>query len=93
MSFTRKFTIWVTIAEMFHLVYLWIYLPNPESAVCGTNDDALMASISSGQSMGTPEGHLLFINPILSFPTAWLQIVLSSKNICTLSLLALINLK
>jgi hypothetical protein len=68
-------------------------LPNADSAVQGTNGDALIASISSGQLTGIPEGHLFFINPILSFPTAWLQTVLSSKNICTLSLLALINLK
>jgi hypothetical protein len=91
-SFTRKFTIWVTIAEIFQLLYIWNYLPIAKSAVYGTNDDALIASISSGQLTGSPEGHLVFINPILSFPIAWLQSFLSNINIYTLSLLLFVTL-
>ena len=91
-SFTKKFTIWVTIAEIFQLLYLWNYLPIAESAVYGTNDDALIASISSGQLTGTPEGHLIFINPILSFPMAWLQLILSDLNIYTLALVLFVTL-
>ena len=92
MSFTRKFTIWATIAELFQLIYISIYLPIAESAVYGTNDDALIASISSGQLTGSPEGHLVFVNPILSFPIAWLQLFLSNINIYTLSLLLFVTL-
>lgn len=92
MSFTRKFTIWVTIAEIFQLLYIWNYLPIAKSAVYGTNDDALIASISSGQLTGSPEGHLVFINPLLSFPIAWLQSFLSNINIYTLSLLLFVTL-
>jgi hypothetical protein len=91
-SFARKFTIWVTIAEIFQLLYIWNYLPIAKSAVYGTNDDALIASISSGQLTGSPEGHLVFINPILSFPIAWLQSFLSNINIYTLSLLLFVTL-
>jgi len=91
-SFTRKFTIWVTIAEIFQLLYIWNYLPIAKSAVYGTNDDALIASISSGQLTGSPEGHLVFINPLLSFPIAWLQSFLSNLNIYTLSLLLFVTL-
>ena len=92
MSFTRKFTIWVTIAEIFQLLYIGNYLPIAKSAVYGTNDDALIASISSGQLTGSPEGHLVFINPLLSFPIAWLQSFLSNINIYTLSLLLFVTL-
>jgi hypothetical protein len=91
-TFTRKFTIWVTIAEIFQLLYIWNYLPIANSAVYGTNDDALIASISSGQLTGSPEGHLVFINPLLSFPIAWLQSFLSNINIYTLSLLLFVTL-
>jgi hypothetical protein len=84
--------IWLTIAEILQLLYIWNYLPIAESAVYGTNDDALIASISSGQLTGSPEGHLVFINPILSFPIAWLQLFLSNINIYTLSLLLFVTL-
>ena len=48
-------------------------MPIPKVAVYGTNDDALISSISNGQLTGNPNGHLIFLNPLISFPRSWLQ--------------------
>ena len=48
-------------------------MPIPKVAVYGTNDDALISSISNGQLTGNPNGHLIFLNPLISFPISWLQ--------------------
>jgi hypothetical protein len=61
-------------------------LPTSESAVYGTNDDALLASISGGQLTGVPDGHLVFINPLISFPISWLQVVFDQFNVFSLFL-------
>jgi len=85
-SALKKFTIWTLAAEVFQVLFIWFYLPLSESAIYGTNDDALIASISGGQLTGTPDGHLIFINPFISFPIAWLQIVFDQMNIYVLFL-------
>ena len=85
-SSLKRFTIWTLGAEVFQILYIWLYLPISESAVYGTNDDALLASISGGQLTGAPDGHLVFINPLISFPISWLQIVFDQLNIFTLFL-------
>ena len=48
-------------------------MPISKVAVFGTNDDALISSISNGQLTGNPNGHLIFLNPLISFPISWLQ--------------------
>ena len=48
-------------------------MPISKVAVYGTNDDALISSISNGQLTGNPNGHLIFLNPLISFPISWLQ--------------------
>ena len=85
-SFLKRFTIWTLVAEVIQILFIWIYLPISESAIYGTNDDALIASISGGQVTGSPEGHLVFINPLISFPIAWLQMIFGQLNIYTLFL-------
>ena len=82
----KRFTIWTLGAEVFQILYIWIYLPISESALYGTNDDALLASISGGQLTGVPDGHLVFINPLISFPISWLQVVFDQFNIFSLFL-------
>jgi len=83
----KRFTIWTLGAELFQILYIWIYLPISESAVYGTNDDALLASISGGQLTGVPDGHLVFINPLISFPISWLQVIFDQFNIFSLFLI------
>jgi len=85
-SFLKRFTIWTLVAEVIQILFIWIYLPISESAIYGTNDDALIASISGGQVTGSPEGHLVFINPLISFPIAWLQMIFGQLSIYTLFL-------
>jgi hypothetical protein len=85
-SSLKRFTIWTLGAEVFQILYIWLYLPISESAVYGTNDDALLASISGGQLTGAPDGYLVFINPLIGFPISWLQIVFDQLNIFTLFL-------
>jgi hypothetical protein len=86
-SALKRFTIWTLAAEVFQILYIWVYLPISESAVYGTNDDALLASISGGQLTGVPDGHLVFINPLISFPISWLQVIFDQFNIFSLFLI------
>ena len=81
MSSIKRFTIWTIGAEVFQVLYIWFYLPISDSAIYGTNDDALIASISGGQLTGTPDGHLVFLNPLISFPISWLQIFVGQFSV------------
>lgn len=80
-SSIKRFTIWTIGAEVFQVLYIWFYLPISDSAIYGTNDDALIASISGGQLTGTPDGHLVFLNPLISFPISWLQIFVDQFSV------------
>jgi hypothetical protein len=51
-----------------------------KSAIYGTNDDSLISSISSGQITGTPDPYLIFIQPLISYPVAWLEVLLTSYS-------------
>jgi hypothetical protein len=62
-------------------VFIYFFIPISESAVYGTNDDALIASISNGQLTGQPNGYLVFINPLISFPISWLQQIIPNANV------------
>ena len=63
----------MVLAESVQIAYLYFVLPISEVAVYGTNDDALISSISNGQLTGNPNGHLIFLNPLISYPISWLQ--------------------
>jgi hypothetical protein len=69
----KTFAIWTVFAESLQIAYLYFVMPISKVAVFGTNDDALISSISNGQLTGNPNGHLIFLNPLISFPISWLQ--------------------
>jgi hypothetical protein len=69
----KTFAIWTIFAESAQIAYLYFVMPISKVAVYGTNDDALISSISNGQLTGNPNGHLIFLNPLISFPISWLQ--------------------
>ena len=81
MKVFRTFAIWAFFAEAIQIAYLYLVLPIPKFAVYGTNDDAIISSISNGQLTGNPDGHLIFLNPIISFPISWLQDFFSQFNL------------
>ena len=73
MKTLKTFAIWTILAESVQIAYLYFLLPISKVAVYGTNDDALISSISNGQLTGNPNGHLIFLNPLISYPISWLQ--------------------
>jgi hypothetical protein len=77
----KTFAIWTIFAEAGQIAYLYFVLPLTKFAVYGTNDDALISSISNGQLTGNPDGHLIFLNPLISFPISWLQHFSSNLNL------------
>ena len=77
----KTFAIWTLLAQSAQILLIYFYIPISESAVYGTNDDALIASISNGQLTGEPTGYLIFLNPLISFPIAWLQQIISNTNV------------
>jgi hypothetical protein len=77
----KTFAIWTIFAEAGQIAYLYFVLPVSKFAVYGTNDDALISSISNGQLTGHPDGHLIFLNPLISFPISWLQLFYSNLNL------------
>ena len=81
MKTTKTFAIWIVFAESIQIAYLYFVMPISKFAVYGTNDDALISSISNGQLTGNPDGHLIFLNPIISFPISWLQHFSLSLNL------------
>ena len=81
MKVFKTFAIWTIFAEAGQIAYLYFVLPVSKFAVYGTNDDALISSISNGQLTGNPDGHLIFLNPLISFPISWLQLFYSNLNL------------
>ena len=77
----KTFAIWALLAQLAQTVFISFFIPISESAVYGTNDDALIASISNGQLTGEPNGYLIFLNPLISFPIAWLQQLIPDTNV------------
>ena len=77
----KTFAIWTLLAQSAQTVFIYYFIPISESAVYGTNDDALIASISNGQLTGQPNGYLVFLNPLISFPISWLQQIIPNANV------------
>ena len=69
----KSFAIWTIFGELAQITYLYFLIPISKVAVYGTNDDAIISSISNGQLTGNPNGHLIFLNPLISYPISWLQ--------------------
>ena len=81
MKTLKTFAIWTVFAESLQIAYLYFVMPISKVAVYGTNDDALISSISNGQLTGNPNGHLIFLNPLISFPISWLQQLNNAINL------------
>ena len=81
MKTLKTFAIWTFFAESVQIAYLYFVIPISKVAVYGTNDDALISSISNGQLTGNPNGHLIFLNPLISYPISWLQQFNSDINL------------
>ena len=62
------------------LMILLSWLSIGKSAIYGTNDDSLISSISSGQITGTPDPYLIFIQPLISYPITWLEVILTNYS-------------
>jgi len=77
----KTFAIWALLAQLAQTVIIYFFIPISVSAVYGTNDDALIASISNGQLTGQPNGYLVFLNPLISFPISWLQQIIPNANV------------
>ena len=69
----KTFAIWTVLAESVQIAFLYFVIPISKVAVYGTNDDALISSISNGQLTGNPNSHLIFLNPLISYPISWVQ--------------------
>ena len=77
----KTFAIWTLLAQLAQTVFIYFFIPISESAVYGTNDDARIASISNGQLTGQPNGYLVFLNPLISFPISWMQQIILNANV------------
>ena len=76
----KIFVLSTIIVQTAQLMILLSWLSIGKSAIYGTNDDSLISSISSGQITGTPDPYLIFIQPLISYPIAWLEVLLTSYS-------------
>jgi hypothetical protein len=72
----KTFIFWLIGIQAVQMTSLLIWLFRGKSAIYGTNDDSLISSIASGQLTGKVDPHLIFIQPILSYPITWLEYLL-----------------
>lgn len=76
----KTFVLTATIVQTVQFVLLLKWLSVGKSAIYGTNDDSLISSISSGQLTGNPDPHLIFIQPLISYPIIWLETLLRNYS-------------
>ena len=72
----KTFIFWLIGIQAVQMTSLLIWLFRGKSAIYGTNDDSLISSIASGHLTGKVDPHLIFIQPILSYPITWLEYLL-----------------
>ena len=72
----KTFIFWLIGIQAVQMTSLLIWLFRGKSAIYGTNDDSLIASIASGQLTGQSDPHLIFIQPFFSYPITWLEYLL-----------------
>jgi hypothetical protein len=72
----KTFIFWLVGIQAAQMTLLLLWLFRGKAAIYGTNDDSLIASIASGQLTGKVDPHLIFIQPILSYPITWLEYLL-----------------
>lgn len=56
----------------------WVF--RKRVSIYGTNDDALISSIASGNLTGTPDAHLIFLQPLISYPIIFLESILDNYS-------------
>jgi hypothetical protein len=81
------FLFYTTMIEFLHLLTVIYWVSRKKIAIYGTNDDALISSISSGKLTGFPDPHLIFIQPLISYPIIWLESLLTNFSGYTIFLL------
>ena len=74
------FLLYSTIVEIFQLSALIFWVFKKRVSIYGTNDDALISSIASGNLTGTPDAHLIFLQPLISYPIILLENVLDNYS-------------
>ena len=74
------FLLYSTIVEIFQLSALIFWVFKKRVSIYGTNDDALISSIASGNLTGTPDAHLIFLQPLISYPIIFLENVLDNYS-------------
>jgi hypothetical protein len=72
----KTFIFWLIGIQAAQMTSLLFWLFRGKSAIYGTNDDSLISSIASGQLTGKIDPHLIFIQPIISYPITWLEYLL-----------------
>ena len=76
----KIFIFWLIGIQAVQMTLLLLWLFRGKSAIYGTNDDSLISSIASGQLTGKIDPHLIFIQPIISYPITWLEYLLAQYS-------------
>ena len=88
----KSFAIWTIFGEILQCGWLYYFIRSGNGFIYGTNDDAIISSIASGQLTGTPDPHWIFVQPIISVPVTWIQTLNVNYNFYSIFLLASITL-
>ena len=88
----KSFAIWTIFGEILQCGWLCYFIRSGNGFIYGTNDDAIISSIASGQLTGTPDPHWIFVQPVISVPVTWIQTLNVNYNFYSIFLLASITL-
>ena len=88
----KTFAIWTIFGEILQCGWLYYFFRSSNGFIYGTNDDAIISSIASGQLTGTPDPHWIFVQPIISVPLTWIQTLNVNYNFYSIFLLTSITL-
>jgi len=88
----KSFAIWTIFGEILQCGWLYYFIRSGNGFIYGTNDDAIISSIASGQLTGTPDPHWIFLQPIISVPVTWIQTLNVNYNFYSILLLTSITL-
>ena len=92
MKTLKSFAIWTIFGEILQCGWLYYFIRSGNGFIYGTNDDAIISSIASGQLTGTPDSHWIFLQPIISVPVTWVQTLNVNYNFYSILLLTSITL-
>ncbi len=88
----KTFAIWTIFGEILQCGWLYYFIRSGKGFIYGTNDDAIISSIASGQLTGSPDPHWIFIQPIISVPVTWIQTFNLNYNLYSAFLLISVSL-